>query len=1002
MIYMRNPRFLLAFWALLCFSSPLSAQSLAPLPAFPLIQTGLVISRPSQPPQPFTVAGEHGVLVGTQDGQFESWILPVKLLSHLTIEANLEGYTVPIPVNPQSANIEVRPDHTTITYSHPGFTLRQIMFSPDSCQSLAEGAGGFNPLKQSGEETRALAPGACASSTTPHTGPVVLFQIDAIRPLDLTFRFTPEMRWMWPKRNEGIPSPEWVPTQPQHTSEAEPPQSNGEGFYILHLDYGDLAGAVTIPTATPGILAPYQERPQVHPLELHLHYDPKRDGTGMNAKYFPLLMSVATTPQTATATALRQSLDQLNASIPENYKAHAAQYAKLESESTSIETPDKALNEAFQWGVVSIEQLKAKVPQIQDLAPGMEGTGFSPYIGSNGKEGASAPEGNTAAASSETALVAGYYASADSARPGFGWFFGRDALYTLYAVNSYGDFALTRSELEFLIARQRPDGKIMHEFSQTASDPTVDWKQFPYMYAAADATPLFLMAMRDYLRASGDTAFIQAHKEAIEKAWSFETAATSDTDHDGIYDNSQGTGWVESWPNNTMPHQEVYLALLDEQASNAYAALATALSDSPKATEANARAAKIKTTIEQEYYDPQKGCYAFSHNMAGDPNGETDKATTVYPAIAWWDSNPTVAASSVAGSEAKLGKEGLVTGHDFSRADKPSENNGALAPEGSQPLAHPQACLQQFAAPTLDTDWGLRDVATTEPFYDGLSYHQGSVWPLFTGWAALAEYRANQPLAGEQMLMQNVDLTWAQDPGSVTELLSGDFFVPFGRSTSHQLWSSAMVITPTLRGLFGISLDAATNTITVNPHLPANWTYSHIENLHLGDQTLNLHLVRDNGRILVSADTANMKPANVLLRSDIAGAKLDSSSSAIRDLIIPLPAIEVSLLPHTLPTPGSRTTQARILSAQYGPRSLTLSVRGDAGTAVSLILWHNQHVDLKLSIDNSRNKPGARAVFDRADPELQFAPYYPVVPIDLDIDFPKGEGYQTTQVTLTW
>ena len=73
--------------------------------------------------------------------------------------------------------------------------------------------------------------------------------------------------------------------------------------------------------------------------------------------------------------------------------------------STSIETPDKALNEAFQWAVVSIEQLRAK-----------------------------------AQATGETALVAGYYASGDSARPGFGWFFGRDALYTLYAVNGYGDF----------------------------------------------------------------------------------------------------------------------------------------------------------------------------------------------------------------------------------------------------------------------------------------------------------------------------------------------------------------------------------------------------------------------------------------------------------------------------------------------------------------------------------------------------------------------------------
>src|SRR5580658_10540126 len=144
-------QFLIPIAAFLC-----AASAHAQIPAFPLTQSGLVITRPTQPPQPFTVAGESGVLVGTQDGQFESWILPIKLLSHLTIEANLEGYSVPIPVNPQSANIEVRPDHTTITYSHPGFTIRQIMFSPE----------------------------AASTENTPGTGPIVLFQIDANHPVD--------------------------------------------------------------------------------------------------------------------------------------------------------------------------------------------------------------------------------------------------------------------------------------------------------------------------------------------------------------------------------------------------------------------------------------------------------------------------------------------------------------------------------------------------------------------------------------------------------------------------------------------------------------------------------------------------------------------------------------------------------------------------------------------------------------------------------------------------
>ncbi len=246
-------------------------------------------------------------------------------------------------------------------------------------------------------------------------------------------------------------------------------------------------------------------------------------------------MAVGMTPAAATSAALGATLAQLNAGILPAYQAHAERYKKLLASATTIETPDKALNEAFQWAVVSIEQLRARVQ-----------------------------------ATDETAMVAGYYASGDSARPGFGWFFGRDSLYTLYAINGYGDFALSKAELEFLIHRQRADGKIMHEYSQTAA--AIDWQAFPYMYAAADSTPLFLLAVEDYVKASGDTPFLNANREAIEKAWAFETDPAHDTDHDGIYDNSQGTGWVESWPGG-MPHQEIYLALLDQQASAAMAAI---------------------------------------------------------------------------------------------------------------------------------------------------------------------------------------------------------------------------------------------------------------------------------------------------------------------------------------------------------------------------------------------------------------------------------------------
>src|SRR5438270_7420611 len=135
-----------------------------------LRQDALAIRRHVEAGKPFTVAGTRGVVLGQQEGTFEAWVLPTKLLSHFSIQAEVEGYAVPIAVNAQAGEIEVFPDHTTITYSHIAFTVKQTMFAPDEAE---EG-----------------------------TGAVVLFQIDSIRAMNLTFQFVPEMRPMWPQESK--------------------------------------------------------------------------------------------------------------------------------------------------------------------------------------------------------------------------------------------------------------------------------------------------------------------------------------------------------------------------------------------------------------------------------------------------------------------------------------------------------------------------------------------------------------------------------------------------------------------------------------------------------------------------------------------------------------------------------------------------------------------------------------------------------------------------------
>jgi glycogen debranching enzyme len=809
---------------LLCllWGAPVFAQQLHPLADLPLRQSGPVLHQPVQTGEPFTVAGERGVIVGQQQGECEAWVLPVKLLSHLSIEANVAGYPVPLELNTMAREIEVRPDRTTITYSHIAVTVRQIMFAPDEAPD--------------------------------GTGAVVLFAIDSVRPVDLVIRFTPELRKMWPALSSSPPSSEWV-------------RQGASGWYMLHSDFDDLAGAIALPGAVAGVMAPYQERPQVHPLEFHLHFDPAKD----HGRLYPLLMAVGETRTTASQQALAADLQRLNDTLPMLYAEQVQHYTAIESTATQLETPDTALNNAMLWAAISIEQLRAR------------------------------------ARDGEVGLVAGYYASGDSARPGFGWFFGRDALYTLFAVHSFGDFSLSRTELEFLLKRQRADGKIMHEYSQTADQ--VDWAALPYEYAAADATPLFLLAMEDYVRSSGDVVFLQEHREAVLRAWQFET--THDSDGDGIYDNAQGTGWVESWPPG-MPKQEIYLASLDEQASRAMHSLAHLLQEDAAGETAAVRADRIHAVIEREYYEPSQQRYGFSWN-----HGSLDTTNTIYPAIAWW-----------------------------------SDAHG---------LAHPQASLAEWSSHQFATDWGARDIADDDPLYDGISYHQGSVWPLFTGWSAMAQYRSGNALAGYQAAMQNVDLTTPQDIGAVTELLSGDFFEPFGRSTSHQLWSSAMVITPVMRGMFGVQIDALTHTISVAPHLPAQWQHATIRHLHVGEATVDLQFERTPTAWVVTVQGAGAHLANI-------------ADGVFR---VPLPVVEVGVT-HELPLRGARTTQMKVLAEKQQEHSLTLTLEALAGSTSPLYLRLNRAVpNLKIE--------GAERSGDT-----------------LLVHFDAGTGYVQQTVTLHW
>jgi glycogen debranching enzyme len=804
-----------------------AVAQVSPLPNFSIAKHDLEIVSPCLPTRPWTVAGEHGALFGRQNGKFEAWQWPVKILSDFRIRAELADYSVPIDVNALAAFIKVTPAETIITYSHAAFTVRQHMFA-------------------SRGENAAL-PAA------------IFFEIDSARPLALTFSFTPEMLPMWPASNFGRPSGEWV-------------KDGDGGFYVLHTDNDKFSAALAMPRTEPGIMVPYQEHPQTFPLELKLSFDPKRD----RGLVFPLLMTLTTAAQA------REQIAKLSAALKQAYADTYTYYAHFFDKRLTVETPDQRVNDGLRWAEIAIDQAQVKTEQ------------------------------------GETGMVAGYYESADSARPGYAWFFGRDTLWSTYAINSYGDYGLTRRALDFLIHRQRADGKIMHEYSQAAE--SIDWKATPYFYASADSTPLLLMAGWDYTRKSGDGDYLKANWEAFKKAYAFTRAHEG---NDGIYSNSEGTGWVESWPSG-MPQEEIYLASLDEQANVAMSQLAATMNEPALALQASQKARAIHAKIEGQFHSSD--FYAFSRNQ----NGTLDETATIYPAVAWWDSH-----------------EGLA-------------NAGPM--------------LSRWASSEFSTDWGARDISEKTPFYDPISYHQGSVWPLFTGWVSMAEYRAVQPLAGYGSLMQNLNLTWAQDLGSVTELLSGEFFQPLGRSSSHQLWSSAMVVSPLLRGLFGLDWDAVTKQLQINPQLPAEWDHAKLQNVQVGAISVNLEMQRTQSQLRVTAIT---KQAEILCLTAATLSPKACSLSPAREhtLLAALPPVEVGL-PAALPEPGERTRQLKVLSEERQPQTATFVFQGQAGSTY----------DLPLRM----NKPGTTV--DGAS----------ISKGKLHLDFPTGDGYVQKTVTFKW
>ena len=591
----------------------------------------------------------------------------------------------------------------------------------------------------------------------------------------------------------------------------------------------------------------------------------------------------------------------LTAGHAELLRSSAEYYKKYLNDTVALDLPDAQIQQAYDWSRVSMVQ----------------GIVSNPFLG--------------------TGLVAGYRTSGTSQRPGFAWFFGRDSMWTSLALDAEGDFATTRTALQFISKYQREDGKMPHEIAQAAN--FVPWfKDYPYGYASADATPLYIITMNDYVTESGDVAFAKEKWESLWKAYQFLRSTYDEQDFPKNF--GIGHGWVEGGP--LLPvKSEFYQSALGVEALRALSNLARLTGHDAHVTELAQTFEKQERKLNATFWLPEKQRYAFAIGTDGRPVDEPSVLATV---PMWF---------------------GLTDQRNAS------------------------AMITQLAGVDHETDWGMRIISNRSPKFSGGGYHYGSVWPLFTGWASVGEYRNHRPQPAYSNLRANALLALDGSLGHVTEVLSGDYYQPLSTSSPHQIWSAAMVVSPLLRGMLGLSTDAKAATVTFAPHLPADWKSLGIDNLRVGENKLELNFKKTAEGIFLEAartagngeSTIEFRPS-VSLRATVQRAELNGKPLPFRveannedqHVVVRFPVAEGQKFLRiivtndfavsttaVLPPLGSTSTGVRILSETWSPShdQLTLDVSGAAGARYELQVWNAAQIDhvegaeLKKNPENS-------------------------------------------------
>ncbi|RMI30205.1 amylo-alpha-1,6-glucosidase [Nocardia stercoris] len=409
--------------------------------------------------------------------------------------------------------------------------------------------------------------------------------------------------------------------------------------------------------------------------------------------------------------------------------------------------------------------------------------------------------------------------------PWFMTLFGRDSLLTAWmalpldtglALGTLQQLAEMQGQRVDPLTEEEP-GRIMHEIRRGPSGGLALGGET--YYGTVDATPLFVMLLEQARRWGADTTVVRALLPAADAALDW-IIHFGDRDDDGFVEYQRATdrglinqGWKDSFDGindaaGTLGQGPIALC---EVQGYAYAALraraelAAEFGDDDRAERLRDHAAELKTKFNEAFWLPERGWYAVA-----------------------------------------------LDGHKRP-LDALTSNVGQCLWTGIVPDEQAEQLIERMASPEMDSGFGLRTLATSMGAFNPMSYHNGSIWPHDTALAVAGLLRYHHIPGAIELatsLASGLLDAAAAFGGRLPELFCGfprtrfRTPVPYPTSCSPQAWASAAPLL-LVRSFLGLEPDVPRRTLTVLPHVPAQWGRVALTDMRLGGSVFDLAVEED-------------------------------------------------------------------------------------------------------------------------------------------------------------